>query len=262
MPLIKNYIANYLLRENIQKNQQVSMMFINSLLVKDEDGYLLEEAYIEEERELNQLIDTGVCEDTFFQKVYESILSSGFKYFAKGSGRIVFTHNQAPNLIFKLVIPGEELDGNIAETRKEKEMMLRHPHLFGELYNVKGNIPSLFNNSIDYFIIVERLIPLFTTNFVPFSDDKVFNNLKSQFGYSGSLSEFKTFLKEKLIKYYELAFGQETEDYAHIKVPASPPDMLDNFCEEVIKFSKEVKPDNVGLKVIGSNRYKFVMLDV
>ena len=115
---------------------------------------------------------------------------------------------------------------------------------------------------LDYFIIVEKLIPLFDGNFKCLPDDEVISALKSQFGFSGDLDSFKKFMKDKLIRYYELAAGQNTKDYAHIKVPASPPDMLDKFCKEVIKFSNEVKPDNVGLKKIPINSYKFVMLDV
>jgi hypothetical protein len=262
MSIIKKYIVNYLLKENIQDNKNISSLFLKSILVKDSEGYLLEEAYIEDDHELDDLIRTGNCEDEFFKQVYESILSNGFKYFARGTGRIVFTHPQAPNLIFKLVIPGEETDENIKETAKEKAMMKKHSHLFGNLYTVSGNIPRLFNNTEDYFIIVEKLIPLFNTDFECVLGDKTISALKSQFGFSGSLINFKKHMRDKLIKYYELALGQESEDYAHIEVPASPPDMLDIFCQEVIKFSKEVKPDNVGLKAAGSNKYKFVMLDV
>jgi len=262
MSIIKRYITSYLLKENIQANKKISSLFLKSILVQDSEGYLIEEAFLESENEVKELVQTGNCEDEFFKKVYESILSNGFEYFARGTGRIVFTHNQAPNLVFKLIIPGEETNENIAETAKEKAMMQSHPHLFGQLYKMSGNIPKLFNNSEDYFIIVEKLIPIFSGNFECLPDDKVILALKSQFGFSGSLNSFKDFMRDKLIRYYELAAGQNTEDYAHIKVPASPPDMLDKFCEEVIKFSNEVKPDNVGLKAIGSNIYKFVMLDV
>jgi len=262
MSIIKKYIVNYLLKENIQDNKNISSLFLKSILIQDEHGYLLEEGYIEDDHELDDLIRTGNCEDEFFKQVYESVLSNGFKYFARGTGRIVFTHPQAPNLIFKLVIPGEETDDNISETAKEKAMMKEHPHLFGSLYNISGNIPRLFNNTEDYFIIVEKLMPLFDGNFECLPDDRVISALKSQFGFSGKLESFKEFMKDKLIRYYELAQGQSTENYAHIKVPASPPDMLDIFCQEVIKFSKEVKPDNVGLKADESNKYKFVMLDV
>lgn len=261
MKIIKEYITSYLLKENIQANKTIASLFLKSILVKDTEGYLLEEAFLEGENEVEELVRTGNCEDDFFRQVYESILNNGFKYFARGTGRIVFTHVQAPDLIFKLIIPGEETDENIAETAKEKAMMQAHPHLYGSLYNISGNIPRLFNSE-DYFIIVEKLIPLFSSDFECLPDDRVILALKSQFGFSGNLSSFKDFMRDKLIRYYELAAGQSTEDYAHIEVPASPPDMLDKFCEKVIEFSNEVKPDNVGLKEIENNRYKFVMLDV
>ena len=262
MSIIKKYITSYLLKENVQANKKISSLFLKSILIQDSDGYLIEEAFLEGENEVEELVQTGNCEDEFFKQVYESILSNGFKYFARGTGRIVFTHTQAPDLIFKLIIPGEETDENIAETAKEKAMMQSHPHLYGIHYKMSGSIPKLFNNSEDYFIIVEKLIPLFDGNFECLPDDRVISVLKNQFGFSGDLKSFKDFMRDKLIRYYELAAGQNTEDYAHIEVPASPPDMLDKFCEEVIKFSKEVKPDNVGLKATGSNSYKFVMLDV
>ena len=146
MSIIKKYIASYILKENNQANKNISSLFLKSILVKDSEGYLLEESYIEEDHELDELVRTGNCEDEFFKQVYESILNNGFKYFARGTGRIVFTHIQAPNLIFKLVIPGEETDENISETAKEKAMMKTYPHLFGMLYNISGNIPKLFNN--------------------------------------------------------------------------------------------------------------------
>ena len=262
MSILKKYIANYLLKENTQNSNAIADLFLESILVEDKEGPLLEEAYIKDDHELDDIIQTGNCDDEFFKKVYESILSNGFKYFARGTGRIVFSHDQAPDLIFKLIIPGKETYENIKETAKEKAMMKEHSHLFGSLYNISGNIPRLFNNTEDYFIIVEKLIPLFDGYFECLPDDEVISALKSQFGFSGDLDSFKKFMKDKLIRYYELAAGQNTEDYAHIEVPASPPDMLDKFCEEVIKFSNEVKPDNVGLKKIAINRYKFVMLDV
>lgn len=266
MSIIRKYIANYLLKENTQNNNTIANLFLKSILIQDEYGYLIQEAFIEDEKEIEELVYPGSYEkispDQIFRQVYESILSNGFKYFARGTGRIVFSHDQAPDLIFKLIIPGEETYANIKETAKEKAMMKKHSHLFGSLYNISGNIPRLFNNTEDYFIIVEKLIPLFDGNFECLPDDRVISTLKSQFGFSGDLDSFKEFMKDKLIRYYELAQGQSTERYSHIKVPASPPDMLDKFCEEVIKFSNEVKPDNVGLKADESNKYKFVMLDV
>lgn len=257
MKNLKKYIK--LITEDISK-ESVIKGFIDAISIKDESGFILLESLLYE-GDIEALIESNECEDEFFTKIWKELKNKGFRLFAKGTGRLAFVHDKAEGLIFKLVIPHEEeLEENLDETRYEKEMMKKHSSLFGSLYDFKAN-----SELQDYFIIVQLSIPLFDTNHkksVHLKDNVLIEFMNTFPNFKGNKEEFLEFVKIKLVKYYEIANGFESDQYKKVKVPNNPKDPIDLFCEKVIKFSAEIKPDNVGLNYDDKGKIKLVMLDV
>lgn len=239
--------------------------FVLAISLKDEsspDPLLLDS--LVSESDLRSLFATGQCDDELFESVYSDILSRGFRKLGSGTGRIVFEHDDAEDLVFKLVIPDEdELEDNLLETDKEKKFAFDADKegLFMEC------IPATTRNSLldRYFIVCRKAIPLFDDvvgkGFVISCGRSIIEELGEQFP-SVEVSELGEHILEKLKSYYELASvsfsGVASKNFG----VGGDRDVLDEFCLRVVTFTKELKPDNVGLTRDVAGKLKFVMLDV
>ena len=252
---MKNILESYIrliLLENIQNTYN---LFIDAISISDEYGPKLLEALCNSS-DVQELVRTGKCSDTYFTEVYQSVLSKGFKLFAQGSGRLVFSHESSPDVLFKLVIPDEdEIDDNLEETSREKTLA-SNPKSKDII--AKSIIISSGNSELDnYFNIVEKVIRIFDEDWECVLDKKTLQELRASMpNIKGNDNEFCNVIKERLVTYYNYFQGQE-------ELPKEKKDILKDFFDKINKLNiSEPKPDNVGLKRNESGELRFIMLDV
>lgn len=252
---MKHILEKYIRLSLFENIQNVHKLFIDAISISDEYGPKLLESLCTSS-DVQDLIRTGECEDEYFTEVYQSILSKGFKLFAQGSGRLVFSHDNSPEVLYKLVIPNEdELDENLEETAREKS--LSNNSNSSDVV-AKSIIISSGNSELDsYFNIVEKVLRLFDENWICVLEKELLHELRSQLPkIKGNDNRFCDIIKERLIKYYQYLQGD-------IDYPEEEDDILSEFFNKIIELDiNEPKPDNVGLKRNSLGKLRFIMLDV